>query len=199
MEGTFKKHKKIKIAVIVTALLIFIIYLLFFANLQGYDVSETQISKETALRECPEIEITDYDREFLNKILEYKGFEEPQESDKHASIYVTADEAGFERYALRPDENYTVQVHHNFGGMSSLWVSIQFEFEGGLYCKKLYLSADKTDSGTNYTKAVIVRRFDGKFIKQYWNRDNNERNTKKTYLYGIVGLIRAIGSAWSGI
>gem|GEM_PF-5000821 len=64
MRGALGKHKKIKIAVIILVL-IALIYLLFFANLNSFDTNETQISERAALRECPGIEITDYDREFL--------------------------------------------------------------------------------------------------------------------------------------
>lgn len=197
MRGALGKHKKIKIAVIILVSTV-LIYLLFFANLNSFDTNETQISERAALRECPGIEITDYDREFLDKILYYKEFEVLENSERYASMSVTADEAGFERYALRPDENYTVHADYNMYGMLSLSVSIQFEDDDGLYREDLFLSADKTDSGTDYCKAVTVQRSDGKFIKRYWSWHNGERYTKETYLYGIVGWIKALMNAMYG-
>lgn len=189
-----KKRKKLKTVIIILLILIFLIYLLFFAYLpflgKVAGVNTVEISEKEILRECPEIAVTDYDREFLDKILNDPRFEVLENSDKYASMSITADEAGFERYALRPDENYTVDADNMMYGMLPLHINIQFEYEGGLYCEDLYMSANKDDPQPSYTKAVTVKRFDGKFIKQYWNFHG--RYEKKTYKYGLVSYIKSM-------
>lgn len=199
-----KKRKKIKTAVIILIVSAVLIYLMFFAYFPPFrtgDSNTVEISEKTALRECPQIIVTDYDREFLDKILNdprimaLEDADAKKDIDKHAFLLITADEAGFERYALRPEENYTVHSdNYMFGG--SLNISIQFEDKGGLYKKRLYLSADKTDFGTEYTKSVTVIRADGKYINKYWNFHG--RYERKTYTYGIVGYIKDIMNAMYG-
>ena len=175
-----------------------LIYLLFFAYFPPFktgDSNTVEISEETIIRECPEIAITDYDREFLDRILNDPRFEEIENRDEYASIIITADEAEFERYALRPDENYTVHADNmGFGRQPS--VSIQFEYEGGIYGKDLFLSAEKSDTQIRYVKAVTIMRSDGKLIRQYWNF--NGRYEKNTWTYGLVGYIKDIMNAIYG-
>lgn len=196
-----KKHKRLKTAIIILLILIVLIYLLFFAYLpflgEVAEVNTVEIPEKEILRECPEIAVTDYDREFLDKILYDPRFEELEKSDKYDSMSVTADEAGFERYAFRPDENYTVDADYMMYGMFPLSVHIQFEYEGGLYRENLFLSVRKDENGLRYSKAVTVKRFDGKFIKQYWNF--NGRYEKETYTYGLVGYIKSGIDAIMGI
>ncbi|MDE6596458.1 MAG: hypothetical protein K2K44_10695 [Oscillospiraceae bacterium] len=194
-----KKHKRLKAAIIILLILIVMIYLLFFSYFPPFRTGSpntVEISEKKALRECPEIEVTDYDREFLDKILNDPRFEELENKDKYVSMSVTADEAGFERYALRPDENYTVDASNGIAPGRPLTVSITFEYEGGLYREDLYLSANKVYPQTDYAKAVTVKRFDEKFIKQYWNFHG--RYEKDTWTYGIVGFIKDIMSAMYG-
>lgn len=196
-----KKHKRLKAVIIILLILIFLIYLLFFAYLPRLGkvakVNTVEISEEEMLKECPEIAVTDYDREFLNKILNAPQFKEIEKNDSYTSASVTADEAGFERYSLRPDENYTVHANYMMYGMFPLSVHIQFEYEGGLYRENLFLSVRKDENGLRYSKAVTVKRSDGKFIKQYWNFHG--RYEKKIYTYGLVGYIKSIFDAIMGI
>ncbi len=176
-----------------------LIYLLFFAYFPPFktgDSNTVEISEKAIIRECPEIALMDYDREFLDRILNDPRFEEIENRDEYASIIITADEAEFERYALRPDENYAVHADNmGFGRQPS--VSIQFEYEGGIYCKDLFLSAQKSDTQIRYIKAVTIMRSDGKLIRQYWNF--NGRYEKETWTYGLVGYIKDIMNVIFGI
>lgn len=191
-----KMSKRLKITVIMLPILIVLVYLLFFAYFSpfeaGYPIYD-EISEKTALRECPQVVVTDYDREFLNRILNDPQFEILEKETEHVYISITADEAGFERYAFRPNENYTVEAdNYTFDAPS---ISIQFEYSGGLYREQLYLSAESSDMQLNY-KCVSIERFDGKLIRQYW--DFHGRYERTTYTYGIVGYIKLLLSAMFG-
>ena len=167
-------------------------YLLFFAYIPKaicfFDCSSEVISEEQAAKECPEVIVTDYDREFLDGLLEDARIGHLENSDGYNSLKLTADEGGFPRYTPREDENYTVKADYRMYGMLPLFASIQFEDKGGLYKERLYISVDREDNGNDYTKCVGLIRADGKFINKYWYI--NGKYKKETYRYGLINHIK---------
>lgn len=190
----FKPKKSVIIAVGILLFVIIWIYLLFFAYIPNvidlFNETSDVISEETALKECSEIVVTDYDKEFLDKLLNDPRISELEKSDGCNSVRLTADEAGLERYTPRPDENYTVHADYEMYGILPLHTSIQFKYKGGIYQKKLYISASHEETGNEYTKAISIKRFDGKSIKSYWYR--NGKYIKETQRYGLINHIDVI-------
>lgn len=178
------------LAIFFSVSLVIIIYLLFFAYIPKmiciFDYSSEVISEERAVKECPEVIVTDYDREFLDGLLEDERIGQLENSDGYNSLSLTADEGGFPRYSPREDENYTVKADYMMYGMDSLSASIQFEDKGILYKERLYISADREENGNEYTKCVGLIRADGKFINEY--RYFNGKYIKETYRYGLIIL-----------
>lgn len=179
-------------AVFIIALLGIAVYLLFFAYIPKviciFDYSSEIISEERAAKECPEVIVTDYDREFLDGLLEDERIGQLENSDGYNSLSLTADEGGFPRYTPREDENYTVKANYKMYGMLPLSASIQFEDKGGLYKERLYISVDREENGNEYTKCVGLIRADGKFINEY--RYSNGKYIKETYRYGLINHIK---------
>lgn len=167
-------------------------YLLFFAYIPKviciFDYSSDVISEEQAAKEWPEVIVTDYDREFLDGLLEDERIGQLENSDGYNSLSLTADEGGFPRYTTREDENYTVKADYMMYGMLPLSASIQFEDKGVLYKERLFISVDREDSGNEYTKCVGLIRADGKFINEY--RYYNGKYIKETYRYGLINHIK---------
>ncbi|MBQ8781060.1 MAG: hypothetical protein IJZ72_05255 [Oscillospiraceae bacterium] len=189
-----KSKTPVIIAVIVLLFVVFWIYLLFFAYIPNvidlFNETSDVISEETALKECPEVVVTDYDREFLDELLNDSRISELEDSEEYNSLKLTADEAGLERYAPRADENYTAYADYKMYGILPLYTSIQFEYKGGIYQKDLYISASREETGNEYTKAITIKRFDGKSIKSYWYR--NGKYIKETQRYGLINHIDVI-------
>ena len=189
-----KSKKSVIIAVGILLSVVIWVYLLFFAYIPNvidlFNETSDVISEETALKECPEVVVTDYDREFLDKLLNDPRISELEKSDGNNSVRLTADDAGFERYTPRPDENYTVYADYEMYGILPLHTSIQFEYKGGIYQKNIYISANRAETGNEYTKAISIKRFDGKSIKSYWYR--NGKYIKETQRYGLINHIDAI-------
>ncbi|MBQ8827500.1 MAG: hypothetical protein IJ007_10445 [Oscillospiraceae bacterium] len=189
-----KPNNPMLLTIIILIIAAFRIYLLFFAYIPNFidNFNETSyvISEETALKECPEVVLTDYDREFLDKLLNDPRISELENSEEYNSLKLTADEAGFERYALRPDENYTVYADYEMYGIMPLHTSIQFDYKGVLYKKEIYISASREETGNEYTKAITIKRSDGKYIKSYWYR--NGKYIKETQHYGLINHIDVI-------
>lgn len=179
-------------AILIIAVPIIVVYLLFFAYFPKaiciFDDTSKTISEEQAAKECPKVILTDYDREFLDGLIEDERVRQLESSEKYASIRLKADEGGFPRYAPREDENYTLHADHNMYGMNPLFASIQFEDKGILYKERLFICVQKEDNGNDYSKSVSVIRADGKFIDEYWYSDGEY--SKTTYRYGLINHIK---------
>ncbi len=189
-----KANRKAVLAVIFLIIAACFIYMLFFAYIPRIiccsDETSYEISEQSVLKECPDAVLTEYDREFLDNLINDSRILQLEDSDGYNSLKFTADEAGLQRYIPRADENYTVNADYRMYGISPLSASIQFEYTDGIYKEKLYISVRREETGNVYTKAVTVQRFDGKYIKQYWNRNGDY--TKETYRYGLINHINAI-------
>ena len=188
----FKSKKSVIIAVIVLFCAAFGIYLLFVAYIPDFidmfDETTDEISERTASKGCPEVVFTDYDKEFLDKLLNDPRILALDNSEEHNSVTLNADEDGLERYAPRANENYTVYAHNRGFGEQPLDIGIQFRYEGGLYKKNLYISAYRDEGVIKYVKSVQVKRSDGKFIKDYWYWHGKYRKT--TQRYGLINHIK---------
>ncbi|MGN0599593.1 MAG: hypothetical protein ACI4JK_06820 [Oscillospiraceae bacterium] len=187
-------NDRVKIAVFITALIGIDVYILFFAYIPKmiciFDYSSEIISEEMAAKECPEVIVSDYDREFLDRLIEDERIAQLENSDGHNSLVLTADEDGLPRYTPREDENYTVRAFCEMYGILPLSASIQFEDEGVLYKERLFISVDREDNGNEYTKCVMLIRADGKFINEY--ECYNGKYIKETYRYGLINHIKGI-------
>lgn len=192
-----KEKLKGKAAIIISgiaggAVMIYFLFFAFIPSLGLYAMSDTkEITEAQALSECPEIALTDYDRQFIDKILKDPRIQaleiDAEKEQKYQSICMTADDAGFERYALRPEENYTVNADYSVYGICPLHASADFERTEGLYGKDLYISADNeeyTDDKDNYVKVITITRSDGKFIAEYWYFHGKYK--KETFRYGLI-------------
>lgn len=168
-------------AIIIIAVSIIVVYLLFFAYIPKaicfFDDTSKTISEKQAAKECPKVILTDYDREFLDGIIEDERVRQLESSEEYASIRLKADEGDFPRYAPREDENYTLNADHKMYGMEPLYASIQFEDKGVLYKEGLFVCVRKEDNGNDYSKCVSAIRADGEY-------------RKTTYRYGLINHIK---------
>lgn len=188
-----KEKKKRPIAAIIILIILAVavhVYILFFLYIPWFtwfNVDEYEITEKQIAMECPDVMLTDYDREFLDKIFSSTLVQETGSTDSFAEIELTADEAGFERYSPRPDENYMVTIHNRMYGIFPVHASVEFEDGGKLYRRELYMSVNEDNTEADYTKAITIVRSDGKLIAQYWN-DNGEYE-KTVFKYGIVNYL----------
>ncbi len=168
-------------------------------------VDEIEISQQQALSECPDIEITDYDKEFMDKLITDPMFLDLEaDADKvndFREIEITADEAGFERYAPFPDENYTINIEYSANEIMPSHAYVNLEYTDGSNVRKMFMYIDKgdehSDGENRYTKAITVRNSDGKYISRYWCSYGEYR--KETFKYGLVSYAEKIFNAMMSV
>ncbi len=137
-ENIKSKKKAVRIIVIVFLVVIGLYYVLFemYIPSLGFGVLEdVDISNERILYECPDVEITEYDKQFLDNLLNAPCISKLADIEENSWLRFTADEAGFERYTLRSDENYELSATNCWIG-ADYHISVQFGFENS---KDIYL------------------------------------------------------------
>ncbi|MGN0586042.1 MAG: hypothetical protein ACI4JF_02040 [Oscillospiraceae bacterium] len=186
----FKRKKSLcKKIIIVLFIAAFIIYWLFFAYIPKFGAGEMEsyaISEEQAVKECPEVVITDYDRDFICKIINSTDIQ--YTPDGYTELKLTSSDKGYEQYSSLPDVSYIVRLGKSMNSSSPPSVSVQFDYTGTIYSRDLYISVKEDGSEPYICKCIGIKRFDGKLIESYWNF--NGKYKKYVFKYGIINYIK---------
>ena len=201
------KKKAVIILLIITAVVIGIIYLLFYAYIPpfGYMYKEEvpDMTNEEILAEFPEIAITDEDKAWLDEIYYYSKVQNVFTEDPSNDVYFTLDDENLPHYYLRPEENVEIHVC-NWGtdnDTSYKSMSATFSYQGtGIKQQKIFFAAHPnsqyntfTEADLNcieYTKAITIERKDGKPLVEYWN--SNGMITKTECKHGLINYLDPI-------
>ena len=166
------------------------VYILFFMHLPFWGIPREQVitlTEAQVRQECPAVLLTEEDRALLDAIYADPRIQALQGSEDYQSLAITADEAGFPRYAARPEENYTVSASTILHGNQPLLVSLAFAYAGDLYQQRPYLSIDQSMGDTTYAKVISIQRFDGRKEVAYWNANGSYE--RRIYCYGLVNYL----------
>lgn len=198
------KKKTVITLLIITAVVIGMIYLLFYAYIPswGYMYKEyvPDMTNEEIIAEFPEIAITDEDKAWLDEIYYYSKVQNVFTEDPSHTVYFTLDDENLPHYYLRPEENVEIHVC-NWGtdnDTSYKSMSATFSYQDtGKKQQELFLavhpdSQDKTFTEADlncvkYTKAITIERKDGKRLVTYWN--SNGKLTKTECKHGLINYL----------